>query len=73
MTTKLSSPRKRGSRIMKNLRRKKTVQEIQDEIFRKMTFERKIYLLGRFSHFCRDLSQLRTSNKVNQKETIYGI
>lgn len=54
--------------IMNNIRRKKTVQEIQDEIFRKMPAERKIYLLGKFSRFCRELSQLRANDEIIQKE-----
>ncbi len=65
MTTQLSSPRRRGYRIMNNSR-KKTAQEIQDDIFRKMPFERKINLLGKFSRFCRDLSQLRTNDEMFQ-------
>lgn len=58
---------------MNNSRKKKTAQEIQDDIFRKMLVERKIYLLGKFSRFCRELSQLRVNDEIIQKDATYGI
>lgn len=42
---------------------KKSAQEIQDEIFRKMSAERKISLASDFSMFCLKLNRLNGRNK----------
>ncbi len=48
----------------KNILTPKRAQEIQDEIFRKMTAEQKIRLVGSFFRFGKKLSELN-DRKIN--------
>ena len=51
---------------IKNRRRKKTAQEIQDEIFRKMSADKKIHLVSELSAFCLKLNSFNGNIKSGE-------
>ena len=49
-----------------NKNKKKSAQEMQDEIFRNMTADKKIKLASALSMFCLKLNRLNGNNKSGQ-------
>lgn len=55
---------------IQKVRKRKSAQDIQDEIFRKMSVEKKIKLMSDWSAFCLKISRLDSKNgtrKTSQK------
>lgn len=55
--------------MKKNIKIKKTAQEIQDEIFRKMPVEKKIRLASELTSFCLKLNSL--NGNIKPRKTSY--